>query len=87
MNTMGAKRGNKSAGAALLAAAIIGFLVYTYAMFGTQYSVIITKFTLVGAVGVMLLVLGWIGYTMLTAPKQDDNSTVAPSSSSTSSSS
>jgi hypothetical protein len=40
-------------------------------MFGTQYSEIIIKFTMVGAVGVLLAVLGWIGYTMLTAPKED----------------
>jgi hypothetical protein len=68
---MGAVKGNKGAGAALLAAAIIAFLAYAYAMFGTQYSEIIIKFTMVGAVGVLLAVLGWIGYTMLTAPKED----------------
>ncbi|AIC16022.1 hypothetical protein [Nitrososphaera viennensis] len=68
---MGAVKGNKGAGAALLAAAIIVFFAYAYAMFGTQYSEMIIKFTMVAAVGILLAVLGWIGYTMLTAPKED----------------
>ncbi|WP_148699609.1 transcriptional regulator [Candidatus Nitrososphaera evergladensis] len=68
-------KGNKGAGAALLAAAIIVFFAYAYAMFGTQYSMIIMKATMVGAVGVLLAVLGWIGYTMLTAPKEDKTAT------------
>ena len=65
------RRGNRGAGAGLLAVAIAAFLIYAYLMFGTQYDAIVMKFTMVGAVGVLLLVLGWIGYTMLTAPKED----------------
>jgi hypothetical protein len=68
---MGGTRGNKGAGAALLAVAIIVFFAYAYAMFGTQYSIIIMKLTMVGAMGILLTVLGWVGYTMLTAPKED----------------
>ena len=68
---MGGTRGNKGAGAALLAVAIIVFYAYAYAMFGTQYSIIIMKLTMVGAMGILLTVLGWVGYTMLTAPKED----------------
>ncbi|HVX01771.1 MAG TPA: hypothetical protein VHA09_01315 [Nitrososphaera sp.] len=75
----GAVKGNRGAGAALLAAAVIIFFAYVYAMFDTQYSVIIMKLTMVGAVGILLTVLGWIGYTMLTAPKEDAAAT--PSSS------
>ncbi len=71
MNGMGGVRGNKGAGAALLAAAIIAFFAYAYVMFGTQYSIIIMKLTMVGAVGILMAVLGWVGYTMLTAPKED----------------
>jgi threonine/homoserine/homoserine lactone efflux protein len=33
---------------------------------------IIMQLTVLGAVGVLLLVLGWIGYTMLTAPKSEE---------------
>lgn len=76
----GAVKGNRGAGAALLAAAVIIFFAYAYAMFGTQYSVIIMKFTMVGAVGILLAVLGWIGYTMLTAPKEDTTAATSPPS-------
>ena len=65
------RRGNRGAGAGLLAVAIAAFMIYAYLMFGTQYDAVVMKFTMVGAVGVLLLVLGWIGYTMLTAPKED----------------
>lgn len=65
------RRGNRGAGAGLLAVAIVAFILYAYLMFGTQYYAIVMKFTMVGAVGVLLLVLGWIGYTMLTAPKEE----------------
>jgi threonine/homoserine/homoserine lactone efflux protein len=77
MNAMGARKGNKASGAALLAVAIIVFIAYAYVMFETRYSLIIMKFTMVGAVGILLAVLGWIGYTMLTAPKEDNNSSTA----------
>lgn len=65
------RRGNRDGGAGLLAAAIAAFIIYAYLMFGTQYDAIVMKFTMVGAIGVLLMVLGWIGYTMLTAPKED----------------
>ncbi|MEM2139899.1 hypothetical protein [Nitrososphaera sp.] len=68
---MNAKRGNRGAGAALLAVAIAAFLIYAYFLLGTDYSTVIIQFTVLGAVGVLLAVLGWIGYTMLTAPKED----------------
>jgi hypothetical protein len=67
----GVRKGNRGAGAALLAAAIIVFFWYAYFMLATEYSVVIMKATMVAAVGVLLMVLGWIGYTMLTAPKED----------------
>ncbi|MGI0018853.1 MAG: hypothetical protein ACREAY_00115 [Nitrososphaera sp.] len=65
------RRGNRGAGAGLLAVAIAVFIIYAYLMFGTQYDAIVMKFTMVGAIGVLLMVLGWIGYTMLTAPKEE----------------
>lgn len=70
------RRGSRGAGAALLVVAVVAFLAYAYVMFGTQYSMLVMQFTMVAAVGVLLAVLGWIGYTMLTAPKEQ----VTPSS-------
>jgi uncharacterized membrane protein YqhA len=70
------RRGSRGAGAALLVVAVVAFLAYAYVMFGTQYSMLVMQFTMVAAVGILLAVLGWIGYTMLTAPKEP----VTPSS-------
>lgn len=65
------RKGSRGAGAALLLAAIGAFIIYAYVMFGTQYSAVVMKATMVVAVGVLLAVLGWIGYTMLTAPREE----------------
>lgn len=65
------KKGSRGTGAALLVVAIVAFIIYAYVLFGTQYSAVVVKFTVLGAVGVLLAVLGWIGYTMLTAPRED----------------
>lgn len=70
---MNAGRGNRGAGAALLIVAIAAFLIYAYFLLGTEYSMVIIQFTVLGAVGVLLAVLGWIGYTMLTAPREDSS--------------
>jgi len=66
------RRGNRGIGAAFLVVAIVAFLLYAYFLFGTQWSLIIMQLTMLAVVGVLLLVLGWIGYTMLTAPRTDE---------------
>lgn len=65
------RKGSRGAGAMLLIVAIVAFIIYAYVMFGTQYSAFVMKATMVVAVGVLLAVLGWIGYTMLTAPREE----------------
>lgn len=65
------RKGSRGAGAALLIVAIVAFIIYAYVMFGTQYSAFVMKATMVVAVGLLLAVLGWIGYTMLTAPREE----------------
>jgi hypothetical protein len=66
------RRGNRGTGAAFLAIAIIAFILYSYFLFGTQWGLIIMQLTMLGLVGILLAVLGWIGYTMLTAPRTDE---------------
>ena len=73
MNVKG--KGNRGTGAALLAIAIVAFIVYAYFLLGSQYSMIIIQLTVLAAVAVLLTVLGWIGYTMLTAPRTEENPT------------
>jgi uncharacterized membrane protein len=70
MNVKG--KGNRGTGAALLIIAIAAFIIYAYFLIGTQYGMIIVKLTVLAAVAVLLTVLGWIGYTMLTAPRSEE---------------
>ena len=73
MNAMNARRrGNRGAGLALLVVAIVAFILYAYFLLASQYSMIIIQLTVLGAVAVLLTVLGWIGYTMLTAPREEE---------------
>jgi hypothetical protein len=65
------KKGSRGTGAAFLVIAIVAFLLYAYFLFGTQWSLILMQATMLAVVGVLLLVLGWVGYTMLTAPRAD----------------
>ncbi|MGH9992724.1 MAG: transcriptional regulator [Nitrososphaera sp.] len=66
------RRGSRGAGAALLAISIVVFILYAYFLLGSQYGIIILQLTVLAAVAVLLAVLGWIGYTMLTAPRTEE---------------
>jgi hypothetical protein len=65
------RRGNRGLGAALLVVAILAFIAYAYALLGTAWGMLVLQLTVLGAVAVLLAVLGWIGYTMLTAPNEE----------------
>ncbi|MEO9319943.1 MAG: transcriptional regulator [Nitrososphaera sp.] len=60
---------NRGAGLALIVVAVLVFIVYVYLLFFSSWSMVVVQATILGAIGILLLVLGWIGYTMLTAPK------------------
>ncbi|MGI0028191.1 MAG: transcriptional regulator [Nitrososphaera sp.] len=66
------RRGSRGAGAALLAISIAVFILYAYFLLASQYGIIILQLTVLAAVAVLLAVLGWIGYTMLTAPRTEE---------------
>ena len=66
------RKGNRGTGAVLLIIAIAAFIIYAYFLLGSQYTMIILQLTVLGAVALMLTVLGWIGYTMLTAPRTEE---------------
>jgi uncharacterized membrane protein len=66
------RRGNRGTGAALLVIAILAFIAYAYFLLGSEWGMLVLQFTVLSAVGVLLLVLGWIGYTMLTAPREEE---------------
>jgi uncharacterized membrane protein len=66
------QRKNRGAGLALLVIAVSAFIIYAYALFFSQWSIVVIQATLLGVIGVLLLVVGWIGYTMLTAPRAEE---------------
>ena len=66
------RRGSRGTGAALLVISIVAFIIYAYFLLGSQYGMIILKLTVLSAVAVLLTVLGWIGYTMMTAPRTEE---------------
>jgi predicted DNA-binding transcriptional regulator len=66
------RRGSRGAGAALLFVSIATFIAYAYFLLGTGWGMLILQFTVLAAVAILLMVLGWIGYTMLTAPREEE---------------
>jgi hypothetical protein len=66
------RRDTKVAGYTLLVASILGFVTYAYLLFNTDLGILVLQLTVLGAIAALLAVLGWIGYTMATAPTQQD---------------
>ena len=60
-------------GTGLLAASVIVFIGYSYVTLATSLGLLVMKLTIVVAVGALLAVLAWIGYTMTTAPGQAES--------------
>ncbi len=65
------RKGSRGTGAVLLVVSILAFIAYAYLLLGTEWGLLVLQLTVLGAVGVLLTVLGWIGYTMLTAPREE----------------
>jgi hypothetical protein len=66
------RKGSKGVGAILLFVSIVAFIAYAYFLLGTEWGMLILQLTALGAVAILLTVLGWIGYTMLTAPREEE---------------
>ncbi|PWU80920.1 MAG: hypothetical protein DLM72_09655 [Candidatus Nitrosopolaris wilkensis] len=60
-------------GTGLLAASIMVFIAYSYVTLAMSWGLLVLKLTIVVAVGALLAVLAWIGYTMTTAPEQAES--------------
>lgn len=65
------RKGSRGTGAVLLMVSILAFIAYAYLMLGTEWGMLVLQLTVLGAVAILLTVLGWIGYTMLTAPREE----------------
>jgi hypothetical protein len=66
------RKGSRGVGAALLFVSIAVFIAYAYFLLGTEWGMLILQFTVLAAVAILLTVLGWIGYTMLTASREEE---------------
>jgi hypothetical protein len=66
------RKGSKGVGAVFLFVSVVVFIVYAYFLLGTEWGILILQLTALGAVAILLSVLGWIGYTMLTAPREEE---------------
>jgi hypothetical protein len=64
----GMKTTNKARGFVLLIVSITAFVTYTYLLLETDMGIVVLKLTVLGAIAILLAVLAWIGYTIITAP-------------------
>ncbi len=54
----------KIRGSILIAIALIGFSIYLYILFGTDYGIMLMKLTAISIVGIIFFIIGWIGFTL-----------------------
>jgi predicted DNA-binding transcriptional regulator len=58
-------------GLSILGISIIGFIIYLYLILATQWDILLIKITIIAAVGAIVSVVAWMGYTMTTTPVAD----------------
>jgi predicted DNA-binding transcriptional regulator len=63
------KKTSKIGGFFLLIVSVTAFMIYAYFLLMTEFGLVILKLTVLTAVATLLAVLGWIGYTIITAPQ------------------
>ena len=55
-------------GALILAASVIGIVIYGWVLFFTEWTILLLQLTGFVAVAAILGILAWIGYTLATTP-------------------
>ena len=68
-NTPTSMRENRIIGLILLVVPSFFFIVFSYLMLFTHWDIFVIKLTLIIIVGIIMIVLVWMGYTMATAPR------------------
>ena len=66
------KKTSKVGGFFLLIVSVTAFIIYAYFILMTEFGLVILKLTVLAAVAALLAVLGWIGYTIITAPQSEN---------------
>jgi hypothetical protein len=65
------KKTSKIRGFLLLIVSVMAFMIYAYFLLTTEFGIVILKLTVLSGVATLLAVLGWIGYTIITAPQSE----------------
>ncbi len=63
-------------GLSLIVIIVFFFSLYSYLLLVSEYGEIIIKVTILFAVLIVCLVIGWIGYTMTIATKENSENTI-----------
>ena len=63
-------RQNKVIGLILLVIPSFFFIFFSYLLLFTEWDILAIKTTLIIVVGILMSVLIWMGYTMVTAPRE-----------------
>jgi hypothetical protein len=63
-------RENKIIGLILLVVPSFFFIFFSYLLLFTEWDILAIKTTLIIIVGILMSVLIWMGYTMVTAPRE-----------------
>jgi len=63
-------RQNKIIGLILLVVPSFFFIFFSYLLLFTEWDILAIKTTLIIVVGILMSVLIWMGYTMVTAPRE-----------------
>ena len=63
-------RQNKIIGLILLVVPSFFFIIFSYLLLFTEWDILAIKTTLIIIVGILMSVLIWMGYTMVTAPRE-----------------
>jgi hypothetical protein len=63
-------RQNKIIGLVLLVVPSFFFIFFSYLLLFTEWDILAIKTTLIIIVGILMSVLIWMGYTMVTAPRE-----------------
>jgi hypothetical protein len=58
-------------GILILAMSIIGFVIYLYLILASKWDILVLKISIIVAVGAVVSVMAWIGYTMSTTSIAD----------------
>jgi hypothetical protein len=61
----------KVRGIVLISIAVAGLSIYAYFLFATGFDILLMKITIVTLIAIMFFIVGWIGFTLTTSDKNN----------------